>query len=369
MRAHFRRAGSTERDEAADGAPGPERAPRRLWLHAVAYGLVLCIFAVDVVTPPDNVSICFAYTVPILLGVYTGPRSAFGLALATTASSLLGSFIRPPSGGIALSFVANRLIATAAQWLVAFLIEQRRRGRAIVQAHLAAERAKAETGQRFVRILSHEIASALTAIGGQSSRLAKLAPGIEPAEIVARTDKISQAVERLDTLVRRVQLAAEIDDGDLTITPERIECRVFVQPLLTEYEVGPELSLTLLCSGDAIYGDRVLLYQAVSNLVSNAIKYSHVPADVTVSVDRSDLTAGPMITVSDRGVGIDADEVERVFEPYYRARNSAGIRGLGVGLHIVRHFVEAHGGEIRITSRPGNGTRVSLHLPPEKVTT
>lgn len=141
----------------------------------------------------------------------------------------------------------------------------------------------------------------------------------------------------------------------------------FLRPLLTEYEPGPELALTLLCGEETIYGDRGLLYQAVSNLVSNAVRYSHAPAAVTVSVDRSDLTDGPMITVSDCGIGIDADEVERVFEPYYRARNSTGIRGLGVGLHIVRHFVEAHGGEIRIASRPGQGTRVSLHLPPEKV--
>ncbi len=372
MRAFVRRAGAAGQDgsERASGRASqaaPSRGPRRLWLHAVAYGLILCIFAADVVTPPDNVSICFAYTVPILLGVYTGPRSAFGLALATTASSLLGSFIRPPSGGIALSFVANRLIATAAQWLVAFLIEQRKRGRAIVQAHLAEERAKAETGQRFVRILSHEIASALTAIGGQSSRLAKLAPGIEPAEIVARTDKIGQAVARLDALVGRIQLAAEVDGGEIALVPEHTPCMEFLRPLLTEYEPGPELALTLLCGEETIYGDRGLLYQAVSNLVSNAVRYSHAPAAVTVSVDRSDLTDGPMITVSDCGIGIDADEVERVFEPYYRARNSTGIRGLGVGLHIVRHFVEAHGGEIRIASRPGQGTRVSLHLPPEKV--
>lgn len=103
MRAFVRRAGAAGQDgsERASGRASraaPSRGPRRLWLHAVAYGLILCIFAADVVTPPDNVSICFAYTVPILLGVYTGPRSAFGLALATTASSLLGSFIRPPSG-------------------------------------------------------------------------------------------------------------------------------------------------------------------------------------------------------------------------------------------------------------------------------
>lgn len=361
MRADGQGAGGAER-----GAEAPPWGLRAGWIQAAAYGLVLCIFAVDVVTPPDNVSICFAYTVPILLGVYTGPRGAFWLALATTLSSLVGSFIRPPSGGIALSFVANRLIATAAQWLVAFLIEQRKRNRAIVQAHLAAERRKAETGQRFVQILTHEIAGALTLIGGQSARLAKLAPGIEPGEIVARTEKIGHAVGRLDALVGRIQLAAEIDAGDLALNPERTACRDFLEPLRIEYEAGPDLRLTLHCEAGTIYGDRGLLYQAVSNLVSNAIKYSPAPAEVSVTVSVSGLTGGTAVTVADRGIGIEADEVERVCEPYYRARNSAGIRGLGVGLHIVRHFVEAHGGEIRIASEPGVGTSVSLHLPPEE---
>ena len=142
---------------------------------ALALLLVVGVFTADLFEPADNVSICFAYTLPILLGVYMGPGSTFRLAALATAASLVGSFIRPPEGGIVLSFVVNRVIAVAAQWLVAFLVEQRRRNHALVDARLTEERLVAETGRRFVQILTHEIATALTAIDGQGYRLGKLA--------------------------------------------------------------------------------------------------------------------------------------------------------------------------------------------------
>lgn len=338
--------------------------PRAVLLNGLGFGLILGILAADIATPPDNVSICFAYTIPILIGVYTGPRSAYWLACATTLASLVGSFIRPPSGGIALSFVANRLIATGAQWLVAVLIEQHKRGRALVQAHLAAERRKAETGRRFVQILTHEMGSALTAIGGQSFRLSKLAGTISPPEIVTRAGKIGRAVARLDALATRIQLAAEVDDGHLRLDRTTIACNTFLDTLRAEHEA--ETRLTLRCEAGSLYGDPGLLYQALSNLVSNAVKYSPPHSPVQVTVARAPETGGTVISVTDQGSGIEADEVERVFEPYYRARNSGGIRGIGLGLHLVRHFVEAHRGRIEIESRPGLGTCVRLHLPPEE---
>ncbi|MFD0937403.1 sensor histidine kinase, partial [Methylobacterium trifolii] len=133
-------------------------------------------------------------------------------------------------------------------------------------------------------------------------------------------------------------------------------------PLPAEHE-GSRVAVAVDLPEPALHGDRDLIYQAVSNLVSNAVKYSPRPAEVSVTVSRSDLLDGAVIAVADRGIGIPGEEVDQVFEPYYRARNSGGIRGIGIGLHLVRHFAEAHGGTVRIEARPGGGTIVRLHLP------
>ncbi|MCJ2126331.1 sensor histidine kinase [Methylobacterium sp. J-077] len=340
--------------------PAAGRPPLAALILAPA--LILGVFTADLIEPSDNVSICFAYTLPILLGVYLRSGSTFRLAAAATLASLVGSFIRPPEGGIAVSFVVNRVIAVAAQWLVAFLGEQRRRNFAIVQAHLAEERLAAETGRRFVQILTHEIATALTSIDGQGYRLIKLARTVEPDEIVARAGKIRDAAARLQGLVTRIRLAAEVGRGEIDLHREAIDARALLGPLATEHE-GVRLTLDIRRPEPALFGDPALVYQAVANLVGNAVKYSAAPADIRITVAPSTVLTGMEIAVADRGAGIPPEEVARVCEPYYRAVNSAGIPGIGVGLYLVRHFAEAHGGGVTLESRPGAGTTVRLHLP------
>jgi signal transduction histidine kinase len=87
-------------------------------------------------------------------------------------------------------------------------------------------------------------------------------------------------------------------------------------------------------------------------------------------VNKVDVTLGAMgnrltVVVSDRGLGIDADDLPNIFKPFFRGRRAidAQIRGSGVGLSVVRHIVEAHGGDVRAESRPGAGTTITIELP------
>lgn len=344
-----------------------DRHPRRprlggRWAVGLAVLLIATVFVADLIEPSDNVSICFAYTLPILVAVYAGPGSAYRLAALSSLASLAGSFVRPPLGGVEASFIANRVIAVGAQWLVASVIEQRRRGRLLTEAHLREETRKAETGQRFVQILTHEIATALTSIDGQSYRLAKLARTVTPQDIVARTDKIRHAAARLDAFVGRIRLASEVGQGELGLSRGAVDAAALLGPCASAYETA-RVSLDVRVPEPALYGDSDLIYQAVSNLVANAVKYSPAPALVTVSVARSDRLDGTVIAVADYGPGIPEEEIDRVTEPYYRARNSGGIPGAGLGLHLVHRYVTAHGGELEIDSEVGRGTAVRLHLP------
>jgi signal transduction histidine kinase len=123
-----------------------------------------------------------------------------------------------------------------------------------------------------------------------------------------------------------------------------------------------------------ILADRSALLRAIQNLISNAVKYSGSARWVCVAAkpDSGSSAGAIRISVEDRGPGIDPRDATRIFEPFYRGREaaSAQIPGNGLGLSIVRHIVEAHGGEIRVENAAGGGSRfvIRLNAAPAPVT-
>jgi signal transduction histidine kinase len=107
--------------------------------------------------------------------------------------------------------------------------------------------------------------------------------------------------------------------------------------------------------------DRKLLRRAVTNLLTNAIKYS--PAGSPVDVELACADGQAVIRVSDRGIGIPEDDLRRLFEPFHRAANVGKIQGTGLGLAIARQAVELHSGTINVESQLGRGTTFILTLP------
>jgi signal transduction histidine kinase len=101
----------------------------------------------------------------------------------------------------------------------------------------------------------------------------------------------------------------------------------------------------------------------VQNIVGNAVKYSAHGGAVGVTTHANG--AGVEIRVADRGLGIDAADLPRIFEPFYRGRRAvdAQVRGTGVGLSVVRHVIASHKGSIGVDSRVGEGTTVTVRLP------
>ena len=113
----------------------------------------------------------------------------------------------------------------------------------------------------------------------------------------------------------------------------------------------------------AVSGDADALRSAVQNIVGNAVKYS--ASGATVDVGATLNGSKVQIRVADRGLGIDAGDMPHIFKPFHRGRRAvdAQIRGAGIGLSVVRHVVDAHRGDIRVESRPGDGTIVTVSLP------
>ena len=122
----------------------------------------------------------------------------------------------------------------------------------------------------------------------------------------------------------------------------------------------------LVSGGDAgaeVYGDEELLVTALHNLVANAIQYSPDGSRVGVGVNQSDGIVE--IAVTDQGVGIEEDEQDRVFERFFRTdpARSRNTGGSGLGLSIVKHVVQNHGGDVRVWSQPGSGSTFTIRLP------
>jgi signal transduction histidine kinase len=115
-----------------------------------------------------------------------------------------------------------------------------------------------------------------------------------------------------------------------------------------------------------VHGDRTRLNQVTDNLLSNAIKYTERGGTVTVTLG----VAGDQahLSVRDTGIGISEDDQERIFDRFYRASTvrRGAVPGTGLGLHISRQLVEAHGGRIELTSAAGKGTTMDVYLPRER---
>jgi signal transduction histidine kinase len=226
----------------------------------------------------------------------------------------------------------------------------------------ALDRAKSS----FVAIASHELRTPLTALHGFSELLATRRL---PHEEVARLGAIMCAEsQRLGRMVNDLLDLSRIERGlspTLRRGPVAIESVVgrvadvfrrasSTHPIVVGYEAGlPRVD----ADADAV--ERIL-----TNLVSNALKYSPPGRLVRVRARGAARGGAVEVEVEDQGAGIAQEALARIFEPYYRAPDAEGTaRGTGIGLAVVKSLVEAHGGSVRVESTSGVGTRVVFSLP------
>ena len=111
----------------------------------------------------------------------------------------------------------------------------------------------------------------------------------------------------------------------------------------------------------AVRCDGLRIEQVLNNLLSNAVKYSPDSSQVEVDLARDQSAA--VLTVADRGVGIQPGDCERIFEPFSRGRNVGSIAGVGLGLSVTRRIIDAHGGDIAVCSTPGAGSVFTVRVP------
>jgi two-component system phosphate regulon sensor histidine kinase PhoR len=174
--------------------------------------------------------------------------------------------------------------------------------------------------------------------------------------------------KRLGTLVESVLQSAVIERGELTLKPEKLEVNELIQEVATNFEIqvnqrGGKVNLKLNAAHDFVNGDKVHLSNVIFNLLDNANKYSFDTPDITISTGNA--TDKIIISVSDKGIGINKENQKKIFERLYRipTGNVHNVKGFGLGLSYVKAVIEKHSGEVDVTSEPGKGSTFTLSLP------
>jgi two-component system phosphate regulon sensor histidine kinase PhoR len=237
---------------------------------------------------------------------------------------------------------------------------------ALVVLHDISEVKRIEHMRRdFVANVSHELRTPLASIKAVLETLERGA--LEDPQ--AARDFISRAddeVERLVLLVEELLELSRIESGDLPIQRKPVEMARLVErvaerlrPLAEKLEVA--LDVEVVGDTPLVEGDESLLERAVLNLVQNALKFTDAGGKVELQAAREDGQA--VVRVKDTGVGIDPADLPRIFERFYKADHSRRSGGTGLGLAVVKHAVEAHGGHVTVESELGHGSTFTMWLP------
>ena len=270
-----------------------------------------------------------------------------------SALVLLGAILGLLLAGAALAYAAVRVVNE----LRRLYAEQQE------AAEKLAEASRQKTD--FLADVSHELRTPLTVLRGNAQ--VGLALGAEGEQKQLLEDVVEES-RRMSRMVEDLLFLSRSDSSPPSLEPETVS----VTPLMSELagrarvlarERGASLEAHLQTEG-TLRADPVRLEQAVLILVDNAIKYG--PPGGTVTLRSAAPRPGELgISVEDEGAGIPREDLPRVFERFYRVdkARSREMGGTGLGLPIAKTIVEAHGGHITAESRPGRGTRMSIHLP------
>lgn len=347
--------------------------------------LLAAIFALHLLVLYPQGHVAVLYALPVLLAAWLfRPAVALGFAVPALGLHAFDSWMDDTptltwgAEVAAIALVAALGIRVAEQSRAharlalenARLAEERRReaeampALAAEQARLARELSEARRErERFLGMVTHEIAGILTVLGGHAELMARpQGSHLEPLERSAH--RILEQTRRLERLVNDLRDISRIEQGTFDI--QRNECDIVAlgrRVLEEQQTVATRHRLLLESKVETLPGkwDYERLAQVLSNLVRNAVNYSPGGREVVVTVGREDGHA--QVSVSDQGMGIAPEDLGHLFKPYSRLRHTAELKGTGLGLYISKAIVEAHGGTIEVRSELGKGTTFTVTLP------
>jgi two-component system phosphate regulon sensor histidine kinase PhoR len=219
--------------------------------------------------------------------------------------------------------------------------------------------------REFVGNISHELRTPLAGIKAIIETLQDGAISDKKAarDFLARVDG---EVDRMMQMVTELTELSRIESGRGDLKPETVNLNSLIEEVIANFKPQADikrvaLSAELFTDLPLIRADKDRIYQVITNLVHNAIKFTHSSGSVLISTEVSENWV--LVKVSDTGVGIPREDLHRIFERFYKADKARSGEGAGLGLAIAKHIVQAHGGNIWVESEEGKGSTFFFNLP------
>ncbi|MCK5267753.1 MAG: HAMP domain-containing histidine kinase, partial [Spirochaetes bacterium] len=219
----------------------------------------------------------------------------------------------------------------------------------------------------FVSSVSHEFKTPLTSMKSLTERMEK-GKVIQPAKMKQYISIISRDIDKLIRLVSNILNFSKIEAGKKLYKMEKTDITTWLTKAITTYKkesIDSELNIHIQIGNNipAIHIDKDAMEQAIFNLLDNAIKFSPGTMKAEVTLERNHNSV--IIKIKDRGLGIEDDEKDKIFEKFYRGNRAVkySIKGTGLGLALVKYTVEAHNGHIEVKDEPGWSAIFMITLP------
>jgi PAS domain S-box-containing protein len=234
-----------------------------------------------------------------------------------------------------------------------------------VDTALEKERELNNLKSRFISTASHEFRTPLATIMSSVSLTGKYAESMDKNNMFKHIDRVKNSVNHLTDILNDFLSLDKLEEGAVLANPEYLGLNELISTIADEIKsiakAGQRIGFTGLLDNDQIFIDKRILKNIMFNLISNAIKYSNenTNIDIKLSRDANSLT----IEIKDQGIGIPLEDQAHIFERFYRANNSGNMQGTGLGLNIVKKYVEILKGDIQFKSVPEKGTKFTLKFP------
>jgi PAS domain S-box len=228
---------------------------------------------------------------------------------------------------------------------------------------LSKEKELNEIKSRFVSMASHEFRTPLSTVLSSAALLARYTTTEEQDKRERHIRRIRDSVKHLNDLLEDFLSLGKLEEGKVHTKPETVEIKEFLDEVAEEIKAiskqGQQINVSIDGKGNFIT-DKKLLRNILINLLSNAVKFS--AEDGTIQLNASCHDHQLSIAVKDNGIGISEEDQQHLFSSFFRGKNALNIQGTGLGLHIVKRYVELLHGDIQFESKLNAGTKVTITL-------